>query len=563
MVKCLLVCLFCFPFCALAQQEDSAKVGRSSLTRDFYEGLHEKTTGNIRKAETLFKKVLSNDANNAAAMYELAGIYLINMQTADAGAMIAQAVSVEPDNKWYWLLYAELARKSDKRDMLVHIFDNLIRLDPNASDYYFDKAVTLAYLDRNKEAENVYQTIQQLFGDSEQLQQARNKLAFQKESPAEKVSFFKDQLKKEPGNISNYLDLAEQYLRGSQTREAFEVLKKAEKLAPENFLVRMMLADYYDAVEDPQKSQEEMKLAFANPALSVDIKVKIILMSLSQAKNTAGLEKPLALSRVLTEAHPRDPKAFALLGDILAQKEDRSAAIAAYRQALDLNPNVYLVWAQMLQLEASAGLYDQLISDAGKAIRCLPDEPDFYFIMALAYSSKSQYQLAADNLHRAISLEPKKMVKDAEMYSLLGSAYNSLRMYAASDTAFQKSLELNPDNALTLNNFAYFLSQRKSRLREAEQMARKANDLQPDVASLQDTYAWVLFRLNKFGDARVWIERAIKNNAQNAGQYEHYGDILYHLGLQQEAMEQWLKARDKGIKSEILKRKINEKKYLE
>jgi predicted negative regulator of RcsB-dependent stress response len=44
---------------------------------------------------------------------------------------------------------------------------------------------------------------------------------------------------------------------------------------------------------------------------------------------------------------------------------------------------------------------------------------------------------------------------------------------------------------------------------------------------------------------------------------EHYGDILFLLGDVQGALENWKKALELGSESEILKRKIADKKYYE
>ena len=44
---------------------------------------------------------------------------------------------------------------------------------------------------------------------------------------------------------------------------------------------------------------------------------------------------------------------------------------------------------------------------------------------------------------------------------------------------------------------------------------------------------------------------------------EHYGDILFMLDMLEEARQYWEKAKNSGGTSEVLKRKISEKKYIE
>jgi len=43
---------------------------------------------------------------------------------------------------------------------------------------------------------------------------------------------------------------------------------------------------------------------------------------------------------------------------------------------------------------------------------------------------------------------------------------------------------------------------------------------------------------------------------------EHGGDIYYMTGDTDKAVELWQKAREMGIRSEILERKIKERKYI-
>jgi predicted negative regulator of RcsB-dependent stress response len=95
-------------------------------------------------------------------------------------------------------------------------------------------------------------------------------------------------------------------------------------------------------------------------------------------------------------------------------------------------------------------------------------------------------------------------------------------------------------------------------------MSKHSIDLQPNTASFEDTYAWILFKLKKYADARLWIEKALTHGkAQSAVQTEHYGDIMFYLGNTEAAVQNWKKAKEYGGQSPVLDRKINEKKYIE
>jgi Tfp pilus assembly protein PilF len=133
-----------------------------------------------------------------------------------------------------------------------------------------------------------------------------------------------------------------------------------------------------------------------------------------------------------------------------------------------------------------------------------------------------------------------------------------------SDGAYEKSLGYNADNGFTLNNYAYYLSVRGEQLEKAAQMAKHANEIQPNVGSFEDTYAWILFKQKKYTEAKIWIEKALTHNKdKSAVQTEHYGDIMFYVGDTDAAVQNWKKAKEYGGHSPALERKINERKYIE
>ena len=102
------------------------------------------------------------------------------------------------------------------------------------------------------------------------------------------------------------------------------------------------------------------------------------------------------------------------------------------------------------------------------------------------------------------------------------------------------------------------------KLDKAEKMARSAVDLDPYNQNNLDTYAWVLYKLNKFDEALEWIKKAYDNGGESSGVVvEHYGDILYKLNRKEEALEFWKQALTKDDYSDLLNKKINDKTLYE
>ena len=95
-------------------------------------------------------------------------------------------------------------------------------------------------------------------------------------------------------------------------------------------------------------------------------------------------------------------------------------------------------------------------------------------------------------------------------------------------------------------------------------MSYKCNELEKDNGTYQDTYAWILYELAEYEQAKIWMQKSLSNGGDmSAIVVEHYGDILYKLGDVKGAVSQWEKAKGLGQTSEILNKKIEEGKLYE
>ena len=101
-------------------------------------------------------------------------------------------------------------------------------------------------------------------------------------------------------------------------------------------------------------------------------------------------------------------------------------------------------------------------------------------------------------------------------------------------------------------------------LKKALSMSAKTLEAEPFSATYLDTYAWILFRMKRYKEALVYMEKALRYlDTDNPEIYEHYGDVLFMCGEKDKALENWHKALRMNSTSTTLERKIREEKYLE
>ena len=113
--------------------------------------------------------------------------------------------------------------------------------------------------------------------------------------------------------------------------------------------------------------------------------------------------------------------------------------------------------------------------------------------------------------------------------------------------AYDKALALWADNAMVLNNYAYFLSEQGSDLERALVMSSRAIVLEQNNSTYLDTHAWVLYGLGRYEEARNVQRKALMlDTTGSEALMMHYGDILYALGEKFMAETYWRKALDAG-----------------
>lgn len=277
-------------------------------------------------------------------------------------------------------------------------------------------------------------------------------------------------------------------------------------------------------------------------------------------------KKFMAASKVLeniASTHQDDPLFLALYGDVLYETGNLPAALEHYKKALKLTDQLYGVWEKVLNISILMGQYKQMIGVGEAALAVYPNQAILYYYMAFALHREDQNKEALANIKAAMALDGENKELQALISALQAEILIDQGKVAAADLAFEKAVGLDPQNFLIMNNYAYYLALRNENLDKAEALITVAVKALPRDASVADTYAFILLKKGNYELARSWIEKALQNNeAENSVYLEHYGDILFNTGSPDEALVQWKKSWDAGNDSALLKRKINEKKYL-
>lgn len=96
------------------------------------------------------------------------------------------------------------------------------------------------------------------------------------------------------------------------------------------------------------------------------------------------------------------------------------------------------------------------------------------------------------------------------------------------------------------NDIGYIFADHNYKLPDALRYLQKAVELDPKSGAIADSYAWVLFRLNRYEEAKKEILRAIEllGDDIDATITDHAGDIFDALGDRESARKYWEQAMD-------------------
>lgn len=531
----------------------------------FFTAIKAKSLEEYDKAIESFEECIKINKNNPIPFYELALIGVINNNYTFSKENIKKALELDSKNKWYLLLYADLLFKQQDFFNSAIQYKKLIALDTDNEELYFKLSEVYIYANKIKKAIQVYDNLEKKRGVEKMLSMQKQKLYRQLND----IDGAIDELNKILNVFSNDIEvieiLAELYLLNDQKEKAFTLFKKLADISPNNCRIHLTLADYYRENEENEKSYNQLKLAFKCTNISIDTKIRILvsyyqLISINKEMANQAHE----LGGILIETHPNSIKARAVYADILYTDNKFQKAKEQYLIVLENEKSKSQVWTQVLFIQAEQSDFKGMLKTSKEALEYFPLEPLFYYFYGASNKWFKNYEEALTSFEQGIEFVVDNSTLLLEFYSSLADIYHAQEKHKLSDKYYEKALEIDSINSLILNNYAYYLSLRKEDLDKAKEMSFMCNQLEPNNGTYQDTYAWILYQMNEFEKAKKWLLKAIENGGdESAVIVEHYGDVLYQLGDLKDALKQWIKARELGGKTDLLNKKIKNKKIYE
>ncbi|RYZ23415.1 MAG: tetratricopeptide repeat protein, partial [Sphingobacteriales bacterium] len=386
--------------------------------------------------------------------------------------------------------YAEVLAYQNKPEQAANVLKELGKTEKYNTEYVFQAARLYEKAGKFKESMAMLNDLLDKMGPDESILVQKQELYLKMNDLDGAVKVAQQLIDQNPKEGRFYANLADLYQNNGRPEKAIAIYEKAVKEFPTDPTIQYGVASYYKKKGDLAKYDEYIRRTILNPEFDEETQVSILISYLQEINaDSSRRREGVELTSKLAAQHPGSAEITALYGQVLLNTGDAGKAAEQLKKSLDIDPARYNVWQQLLLSYTGPSNADSLVKYSQKALRYFPNQAMVHYLNGIGNYTKKVYPEAIKSITRAIDLQPEEG-RDllADMYSSLGEIYNAAKEYTKSDSSYEKSIALNPDNASVLNNYSYYLSVRGQRLNDAERMSKKSLELRPGEATFLDTY---------------------------------------------------------------------------
>lgn len=417
-----------------------------------------------------------------------------------------------------------------------------------ASDDSLKNRRGLAILDRVQTAQNDYT----------QTSEAKIRYYFQKADTAGVIRVIDEILDKAPNDAAAVVEAAFAYEVIGNAEMSDSLFRLACAIEPPSGWAYYNYAEYLLMKEDTVGYNSRIDMALGLDNLDFDIKMGLL------KKATQNLySDPSQASRIeslfsgMLEQHPHEADLHDLYASYLYAEERFNESAEQFSYVLDSDPSSVDRWVSVIAIYNSADEYGKAIDVCNRALTYFPTSSRLYSLKSGIYTVVNQYDSAIANAHKAIEFADTTDIKTySQYYSSTGDIYQKLHMTDSACYYYDRALEINPNNILSLNNYAYYLSTIPRDLDKALDMALKVINAEPDNYTYVDTYAWILYQKGEYFQAKQYIDKVLADET-----YKTPSEVLEHAAAIYEKNGDSAKAEE--FTEAAAKRKIEEQEEQE
>ena len=446
----------------------------------------------LSSLERIWQKKVDENPNNAENHDNLGVIFQKQKRYWEAIQEYRTAEALNPSNINTKINIGTLYQEQKKYDAAINVYDSILKLQPHNANVIIYKAECMKALNRNADAIELYKTAlnlepknasvkANLFELLKNTMPADELITFlYKNVPnaqlsadeyyqfayelhkankiSDAITYYLETIKLDNKNIDAYINLSQAYRQNKSYKEAFDIIKKAQLIAPDNEQVKRQYAliekectainydtasnafdsgDYNKAIEEYKKINPPTSDSYLGIAASY------------QALN--NITQAIDYYKKSMELNPKNADIPFYIASLYSNNNDLENAKIYTELSLKINPSHKQ--AKELHMYISAKEEENLITDAIKLydsqkysesaailtglIKNNTTNASVFYYRALCYDALNQIENAVADYKNTLKYAPDMVI----VYYSLGVDYDSLKNYKTAKEYYKKYTE--------------------------------------------------------------------------------------------------------------------------
>ena len=524
----------------------------------FLEANRKKLLGDLNGALALYYQCLEINPTSAAAMAEISKINEVLQNYEVAIKYAISAFELEPTNKWYGVNLAKLYIVTNDYPNAIKVYSKLKDQFNNDIEISYNLATLYTRSNNFKQSIEIYNEIEKRTGVRENLSIRKQQLYQQIGQKSKAYQEIEKLIKYYPGEPRYRGIIAEMYTSDNLFLKAEENYIKLFELDSTNALGQLSIIDFYRKKMDYENVFVIIRKVIDNNDIDYNQKV-LVFVSLLNTQSEFNIYNEQIKNHllILRQKYIDKKDSHTLYADYLIKMNQLDEARTELEYIIDNYSGNVIIWEQLLSIYSFKNDFESLYIKSKIAIDSFPGHSLFYLFSGVSANQTEKTTDAIEILKNGLKTINNNPELEIDFYTNLGEAYHNNNEFKQSDYYFDLVLQKEPDNLYVINNYSYYLSLREEKLEYAESISKKTIEAEPKNSTFLDTYAWILYKLEKYQDALYYIKIAIENGGLESNVIvEHYGDIEFKMGNKERAIELWKLSKEMGNLSKALIIKI-------
>lgn len=524
------------------------------LIQQYHEGLRAYLKGDYTVAENKANSVISLNAKHDGALYLLSKVYYDQGRLDESAKFLLKAGDADPKNTYLLSEIAFMYSSLEKYNEAGLIFEKLIKSNPQEMPYYFGGIENYLQAKNYKSAIRIVSLQESIFGTTIETHLNRYKIFMAQDDLKKAIQELEAGITtfpNEPLFLANLIDL---YFQQNQHQKAIPLLEKLCTTDPDNGMAKMVFGDYLINTGQQERGEKLLEESVLLEGPSIEQKAQILL---AKQKSAGCTEENTKLFRTFAENNPNAVIGKTLLGDLYIQCNRPELALAEYRKAVDIKPDAYPIWKQLLLITYKEELWDTLINISETCQALFPVQPMPFLTMAIARNKKGEHSEA----EKAIEIGSGLLVTndpatEAEFIFQRGIIALNQKQQTIARSWFNHSMQLQPENHELKADIANECMEIAELLPYADSLLNQCITIDPSNAKYMAIKGRLYYMKNDLLLANSWLEKAIIHGYPQKLGEEWLGDCAYRAGDLERAKFYWLNAISLGNHTERLKQKL-------